>query len=259
MDKVTDSYGLVLEGEFLTVYIPGLASAIPFLVKARANKGVETIPYGPLPLVSGETLPTYDGGSVIVPADGVIPARAYTDSAKTFPLKGAYDETDMWYYPADLNERLFHVIQEVTPAFLKCDIQIPKGVKPYRFQRDKVILGLGTEPFGFSRGKTEMVHLPEIRYGYRWGNETNINLYTAVKFTYAEYIVETVKDAETIFNILTKRIPSYWITLPVFTREATVVDALTKAYGITGYPIYPPYRRTQAINEYNNLIRQVKI
>lgn len=256
--RETDELGLLLEGSILTVYLPAYGTALPFHIKARTNKGYEVFHYGPLPLKANEVLPTYDGGSATVPGDGILPARAYTDLAKTFPYSGVYDESDMWYFPSEYNDMLFHVIQKVTPSFLRCDIQIPKGVKPARFQRDKVIGGVDKD-FGFSRGVIETIHLPEIHYGYRWGNDTNIALVTKVTFIYAEYVVETVKDAETIFAILTKKIPSHWISLPIPVKDASITRALTLAYGITGYPIYPTYKKTQAINEYTQLLGSVKV
>jgi len=258
MDKVLNELGLVKESEFLTLFLPPTNKAFVFRVKSRVNIGKETINYGPLPLKSGSSLPTYEGTSTSVPADGVIPARAYTSSGLSFPLLGAYDETDMWYVPEDYRDRLFHVIQYCTPSFLRMDVQIPVNVSQGRFQKDKVMTGVDKD-FGFSRGTIEAVHIPKLRYGYRYGNDTNINLYTFVKFVYAEYIVETPKNSSLIFDVLTKRVPSHWVSLPVVVMDTAITRALTETYGIEGFEVYRADQKDQAVREYEILLREVKV
>jgi len=253
---VTDELGLVKTNEFLTVVLPAYG-ALVFRVKTRTNRGYEKLPYGPLPLSSGDALPTYEGASATVPADGVLPARAYT-TGLSFPLDGAYDETDMWYTTEDYRERLFHVIQKVTPAFLRVDVQIPKAVTQGRFQRDKVITGVDTD-FGFARGELEVVHIPRLRYGFRYGNDTNLNVYTMVNFVYAEYIVEIPKDPNLIFDVLTRRVPSHWITLPVNVTDVSIDSALDKTYGFRGFPIYGINEKERAVREYAELLREALV
>jgi len=255
--RIVDSYGLVLEGEYLTVFIPATSRAFVFRVKSRVNRGYEVIDYGPLPLPAGASLPTFDGGSVTVPSDGVIPARAYTEGL-SFPLDGAFDRNDMWYTPEDYRDRLFHVIQYVTPAFLRVDAQIPTAVTQGRFQRDKVVTGVD-KLFGFARGFYEIVHLPKVHYGYRYGNETNVDLYTFVKFVYAEYVVETPRNSSLIFDVLTRRLPSKWVTLPVNIMDTTVERAMIDAYGITGFPLRRLDERDRALREYDALLGEVKV
>jgi len=80
MDRVVDELGLVLEGEHLTVFIPATSKALVFRVKSRVNRGFERFHYGPLPLPANLPLPSYVGGSIPVPASGVMPATAYTDA-----------------------------------------------------------------------------------------------------------------------------------------------------------------------------------
>jgi len=255
--RIVDSYGLVLEGEYLTVFIPATSRAFVFRVKSRVNRGYEVIDYGPLPLSAGASLPTFDGGSVTVPSDGVIPARAYTEGL-SFPLEEAFDRSDMWYTPEDYRDRLFHVIQYVTPAFLRVDVQIPTAVTQGRFQKDKVVTGV-SKPFGFARGFYEIVHLPKVHYGYRYGNETNVDLRTFVKFVYAEYVVETPRSSSLIFDVLTRRLPSKWVSLPVNIMDATVERALIDVYGVTGFPLYRLDERDRALREYDALLRGVKV
>jgi hypothetical protein len=254
---VTDELGLCPENAFLTAFIPVTSKALVFRVKSRVNRRYEVLSYGPLPLASGTTLPTYEGTSVSVPADGVMPARAYTPGLM-FPMSGAYDSSDMWYTPEDYRDRLFHVIQYVTPAFLRVDVQIPMAVTQGRFQKDKIVTGVDRD-FGFSRGSYETVHVPKVHYGYRYGNDTNANLYSFVRFVYAEYLIETPKNASLIFDILTRRIPSHWISLPINVMDTSVERALTEAYGITGFPVYRQDMREIAIREYDALLREVKI
>ena len=259
MDKVVDELGLCPENGFLTCFIPALGKALVFRVKSRVNRRYEVLHYGPLPLTSGTTLPTYEGASVTVPANGVIPARAYTKDGLAFPTTlSVYDKSDMWYLPTDDRDRLFHVIQYVTPAFLRIDVQIPTGVSQGRFQKDRVTTGVDKD-FGFSRGTYEIVHLPGIRYGYRYGNDTNVNLYTSVKFTYGEYIIEIPRNSNLIFDILTRRAQSHWITLPINYTDPSITRALTETYGIEGFPVYRQDERDRAIREYESLLGGVKI
>jgi hypothetical protein len=255
---VVDSLGLVLENEHLTVYIPVTNKAFVFRVKSRYNKGFERINYGPLPLPRGLPLGSYLGGTSMVPVTGVLPAYSYVmiGGEVTFPMSGTYDETDMWYIPKDWRERLFHVILDVYPRWLRIDLTIPKGVVQRRFQRDKITLGI-EKNFGFSRGRIETVHFPEIRYGYRFGNDTNLNIYTSAIITYGEYVVEIPKDAEMIFNILTRRYPSHWVTLPVTSYDETIRRGFTETYGIEGFTVYPINKRSEALAEYNKLMKDI--
>ena len=248
---------LVQENGFLTCYMPALNRALVFRVKCRVNRE-PVFNYGPLPLTAGETLPTFEGGSVTVPAGGVMPARAYTPTGRSFPMPGAYDETDMWYVPEDYRERVFHVIQKITPSFLRVDVQIPTGVTQGRFQKDKIVTGVDAS-LGFSRGTIETVHLPRLHYGYRWANDTNLSVYSSVRFTYGEYVVETPKDASLIFDILTRRVQSHWISLPINVLDPSIESALMLTYGFTGFPVYGIHQRDQALKEYNELIKRVKV
>jgi len=258
VDKVVDSLGLVQENSFLAVYIPATNRAFVFRVKSRANKGFERIAYGPLPLPSGTTLATFTGGTVSVPADGVLPAMSLIPVGITFPYTGAYDSTDMWYLSEDYRDRVFHVITRVTPRWLRIDLQIPTGVVQLRFQRDKLPLGIERD-WGFSRGVIETVHIPEVHYGYRFANDTNMNVYTFVEFIYGEYIIDIPKDPYLIFGVLSKKVPHHFITLPVNVYDATLREALVKVYGIEGFPVYPIHERDKAVKEYTELLKEVKI
>lgn len=267
--KVLDQLGLILENSFLTVYIPASQKALVFRVISRQNKGAEEIPYGPLPLPSGTPLPTYDGTTATVPADGVIPSRAFTSKGLRFPIgKGtplplettAASASDMWHLPAkEFKERIFHILMEVTPKTLRCDLQIPTEVTQQRFQRTKVTLGIEYD-WGFQRGGLETIQIPGVHYGWRFGNDLNPDFYTYVKFTYGEYIIEIPKDPETIFNILNRRTPAHWVTLPVIGSYDTTFDrVLTANYGFDGFPLYSFDQKEKAISEYRTLLKEAKI
>jgi len=119
---------------------------------------------------------------------------------------------------------------------------------------------LGVEKlFGYSRGSIEDNPLPKLHYGYRFGNDSNLSVYTGVDFTYGEYVVEIPKDAELIFNILTRRVPSYWVTMPIAVYDDSIRRAFTETYGIEGFTVYPVTKREEAISEYNTLLKEVKV
>jgi hypothetical protein len=250
------------ENEILAVYIPATKSFIPFRVKSIANKGFEEINYGALPIKSGTTLYTYDGTTTTVPADGVLPARAYTLSGILFPptsdITTLFDTTDMWYTNEDYATRLFHVVLRTTPAFLRTDVQVPVGVIQRFFQKANASVGVD-KTFGFKRGEVETVIFPKIHYGWRFGNDTNMSVYTFAKFIYREYEVEIVKDPDTIFNISVYRFPAKWKTAPIMAWDYSIKQAFETVYGFSGYPIHTVYERDQAIAEYRNLAMGVKI
>jgi hypothetical protein len=246
---------LLKPNSYLVLYIPPSNRALVFRVKS-----VQPFPqfcYGPIPIKSGETLTSYDGGTVTAPADGVIPARSYT-SPKTFPLSGAYDPSDMWYYPSEESERLYHVFQQVTPGFLRVDVQIPMGSVQTRFQRGRVITGVDRD-FGFARGGLETFHLPKLHYGFRYGNDTNLNLRTSVEFLYGEYVVETPRDAELIFNILQRKVPAYWYDLPIVSYDPDIKSSLLDSYGFEGFLLYRLDEKDKALADYAKGLERVRI
>lgn len=247
---------LVDENRFLTVFLPAYGAFV-FRVLHIVNKNYDVFNYGPLPLTTSTVLSSYDGGSVTPSEDGCIPARSYTENGVTFPLQGAFDATDMWYLNEDYRDRVFHVVLEVSPSFLRVDLEIPKGVKQSRFQKDKIIGGVKSD-FGFSRGRIETVHIPRIHYGYRFGNDTNVEWRTYARFRYGEYVVEIPDDPELIFDVLTGRVNSHWVTLPVNSVDDTVTVALRAVYGFTGFRIFPVNKRSEAISEYSSNLSEVK-
>lgn len=259
--KVTDKYGLVENNNYLVVFVPASEKAIPFKVLARQNYGGEVLNYGALPITASEVWGSYDGGTTTAPAAGVTPGRAYTSTAKSFTplsdMSNAYDSGDMWYLPYDYRERLFHIRMKVTPSVLRCGMQIPKGASQQRFQKDRVILGVDKSA-GFERGGLEYVQFPEIHYGFTFGNDTNIEWYTNVKFLYGEYKIGIPADPDVVFNVLDGRINSHWVTMPVSTYDATLRVALEKSYGFDGFELYSPEERAEALVAYKKTIERAK-
>jgi len=256
--SMLDKYGLVREGGLITMYLPATGRAFVFRVTGRANKGGEVLNYGPLPTTTSDTLSTYDGGSVSPSVDGTLPARAYTDALQfSYSNTSLYDTSDMWYVPEDYRDRLFHVITMTTPAFLRIGVEAPSGVTQTYFQKTKMPIGVASD-WGFSRGRFELLHLPKLRYGYRFGNDTNLEVYTSVTFHYAEYMVEIPSDAKTIFEILTGAIPSHWVTMPIAFYDPTIKSALREVYGFEGFPVYPKWAKSDAIGIYEQLINNIK-
>jgi hypothetical protein len=261
-----DSLGLVRSGDYLTVFIPATESAIVFRVKSRVNEGREVFNYGPLPITANTSLPTYEGTSTTVPADGVLPARAYVRDGISFPfltgMENVYTKSDIWYLSEDDRDRLFHVKMYVYPPIIRTDVQIPSKITQGRFQRERVITGVDSE-LGFNRGFIEVIHLPMVDYGYRFGNDTNLNLKTFVKFVYGEYLIEIPRNADLIFDIITRKVPSYWITLPVAYIDTKIADSLVRVYGFPrdrlGFKVYRADERSKAVKEYTDILKLLKV
>lgn len=245
---------LVSEGGFLVAYIPASARALVFWVYSIRNRGYEKIHYGPLPLPQNAILPRYDGGTTTVPAPGVLPANSFTPPM-SFPMRGVYDETDMWFIAKEWRDTVFHVITNITPRWVRISVDIPMGIMQGRFQKDKIITGVPM-PFGYSRGSIEMIHLPGIRYGYRFGNDTNLDIRTAVSFTYGEYIIRIPSNPELVANILSRRISARWVTLPINVYDTAIRTSLIDTYGTEGFQIMMD--RARAVETYRQEIANVK-
>jgi len=241
------------DNDYLVTFIPATKKSLVFRVVTRANV-YPNMYYGALPLVSGETLPTLDGGSVAVPANGVLPARAYTSSGKSFPLTGAWDVNDMFYTNEEYRDRIFHIVGRSTPDFLRLGLEYPKGVKQYRYQRDNVILGI-EKTFGFGRGIIETVQFPNIHQGWLFGNDTNMPVYTGMNFQYEELIIETPRDPITIYEILSGQKKAHRIDLPISVQDPSLEIALKKNYGYYGFDTTLIKQKDAAIASYQAQIR----
>lgn len=260
MSIVTDDYGLVKDNEHLVVFVPGSKKALPFRVLARHNRGGEILNYGSIPITSGEAWGSYDGGTTTAPADNVIPNRAYTmtNSSKLFTppsdMSNTYSSTDMFYIPADdFRNRIFHIYMDLTPHFIRCGIQIPRGQNQLRYQNNRVILGVD-KTSGWQWGGLELVQFPEINMGYMFGNDTNVDWYNSVVFRYGEYIIGIPGDAETIFDLLNKNRPAHWLELPIASYDSTIRAGFNKTYAdgrdFDGFKLYSKEDKAYALNEY---------
>ena len=260
-----DQYGLGITNSYLVTVLPPIQSALVFRIKAIANDGYKLFDYGQIPTLTtdSETAFTTIGGvpsfTASPPANGTIQQTCYTQNL-TFPLTNAYDNTDMWYYPEDYRDRLFEVITNFTPAYLRVAVNIPTNVTQQGFQKNRVAGGIG-QVFGYKRGRFQVVHLPRLHYGYEFGNDCNIAPYTRIKFQYAEYIVEIPKNPQTIFQILNKdpRFPARWTNLPIVSYDPLVKDSLIRSYGFEGFPIFPLDQQSAAINAYSDLLQEALV
>jgi len=274
-NKVLDEYGLVNENEYITAFVPATKKAFIFRVLARVNAGKEVIDYGPIPstvtAATALTVPPTTGGGAVGAAepqanttwagDGTIGAESYNTTTFSWPppadLSGTFDTSDMWYLKKQYRTTLFHTIMEVTPSWLMVECEVPKGVMQGRFQNDQgVQTGMG-HTFGWSRGKVEMLHFPELHMGYRFGNDTNFDVYSAIKFTYAENRIAIPTDPDLIFDIITQQRQSHWITLPINTYDGSIVNAFNGNYGFEGFPIYDQSERSVAKDAYAKLANTI--
>ena len=261
-----DQFGLALANSYIVCVFPPTQAAMVWRVKAIANDGYKLFDYGRLPTLTtdAETQYVTNGGNPTgitpsPPAAGTIQQNCYTQNIQ-FALTNAYDNTDMWYYPEDYRDRLFEVITNITPAYLRVAVNIPTNVTQQGFQKNRVAGGIG-QVFGYKRGRFQVLHLPKLHYGYEFGNDTNIVPYVRIKFLYGEYIVEIPQDPNTIFSILNKdpRFPARWSTLPVETYDPLLKTSLVNSYGFEGFPIYPIDQKATAITTYQSLLQEALV
>ena len=255
---VLDELGLVPEGKLIYLFFPAIKKFLVFRVVTRRNRGFEVLDYGPLPITSGETLYLIDGGTVTVPADGVLPARSYTPEGKLIKpiITGTYDSEDMFYVPEGYRDTLFHVKYYITPRLIRVQPQLPKGTTHSYFQKSKVTLTI-TRDWGWRRGFIEVFHIPRVHIAFMYCNDMNIDFYTFMRIIYAEYEVTIPRDPELIYNVLTDKVPSYKFTMPYYVAEDTVTRALLDTYGIEGFPVI--WEKERAIEEYKKLLGEVKL
>lgn len=256
---IVDKYGLVKDNELLVVYYPATNKAMVFRVVSRQNKQFEVWDWGTLPTTAGTVLNTYDGTTKTVGFNGELPARSYT-TGLYFPQANCWDPTDQWFVPYTWNDRVYHVRTYVDPGFVRVGLQIPKGVNQSRFQKERIVGGADQEiGFGYNFGEMETVHLPEIHYGYVFGNDSNAPLRTGVKFVYGEYVVNIPSSASLIFDVLSRAYPAHWVGMPVSTTDAQITQSLKKTWGFDGFSVYPSLQRTDAIAEYTAILTSADV
>jgi len=259
-----DRFGLVEDNQYLVVEIPAYESFIPFKVKYRVNRGYERIDYGPIPTTSGTSYPTLDGGTATVPEDGVMPAMAYmpTSDPIVFPASGVgltygvSDTDDMFYISEkDFDNRVIHLHASFSPSWLRIVVDMPRSTLQGMYQKATLDINMG---MGFRRGGIETVILPAVKIGWRFANDTNMDVYTVARFVYGEYVVDIVNDAEMVFNLGVGKVKAKRVVLPVNVPSYDFEDALRKTWGFTGFKMYAEHEKSIAISEYNEVISELR-
>jgi len=178
-----------------------------------------------------------------------VPSTFYV--AGTFP----WGNNDIWY--TQIPRRLFEVQQYVTPGWTRIGVDIPTGQNQETLQ-DQVAGGVDQD-FGWMRGHRFIVHVPNLHYGYGYGNDTNFPVYTRVVFRYAEQEVELAKDPNVIFGVMTGAIPAHRVTMPVASYQASIRTSLIQDYGFDGFPAFPANQRGDAIATFAQLLAANKL
>ena len=264
--KVLDELGFVREYGYVCIYVPAYERFLVFQVISRLNRGHERFIYGPLPLKSGTTIGTLEGGSTTVPADGVFPARGAIpiELAITFPV-GAYeslfpnikDKNDIFYH--EYSDQIYHVKVHLTPPFIKVQVTPWKGIGQYWYQEQNYLTL--AHPTGWSYGSVELWYFPKVHWYLALANEMYFDVYTRVIFHYAIYRVRIPKDPELIYDIIvTQKVPAYHFTLQYFRRVREVDRKLSEVYGFKIDEIGFPWirDRDEAIKEYRRILDMVK-
>lgn len=261
--QIVDEYNLTLPNNYLELFIPAYNKSLVFLVKYRKNPVASLLNYGPLPTTTSTGLTVYNGvgggtgGSATPAAAGELPAASWVKGMQfnvpsTFYVTGTFPwgNNDIWFTQVPL--RLFEVNTLLTPAFTRISVDIPTNQNQETLQ-DQVAGGVDQD-FGWKRGRFFTVHIPNIHYGYDFGNDSNIALYTRCEFRYAEQVVQPVADPATVFAVITGQIPAHHVQLPVVSPNTQVEGALNQTYGFTGFDVYPPNQRGAALVAYATAI-----
>jgi len=252
---VLDKHGFVKEGEHVIMLFPPYDSFIPFRVKSIANKEAEYLNYGPVPY----TFTGYPEG--VIPGRNVTEGFTFKDITKRLPPELA---PDMFYH--DKAYKLIHAYINITPHLFRIFREIPVGVKQIVYMElvgfDVAIDSL-VALFGYKVGIVEQFFLPDFHINWFIHNATNMDLRTNVMIKYAEYNVEIPRDANLIFNLLMRKIPAYWYTLPITSPRIEFERMFEVRYGfpreVRGFPFYKAYEREKALREIPPILEKLKI
>ncbi|MFQ6075626.1 MAG: hypothetical protein ACE5Z5_05780 [Candidatus Bathyarchaeia archaeon] len=252
MAEVLDEKGFVLEGEHILISIPAYDAVLPLRVKARVNKGAETLNYGPFPY----TFPGYPEG--VVRGGNVTEAVTFKDITGRYPPERA---ADMFLYKEP--SILLHAYVDIKPYLFRIFQWIPTGTKQIRFLR-LVPFEAGSDvipstDFGYWVGVKEQVFLPNFHINWQLANRTNMDLRTHVGIRYAEYEVEIPRDPPTIFNLIQRRVPAYWFTLAAITKFVEGDAMFREIYKVEPIPFYRSYEEERALREIPELIGEAVI
>jgi hypothetical protein len=254
---VVDPYSLTRPNSFLNLFIPATNRSVVLYVKYRHNPNYTLLNYGPLPTTTSSAFSNYNGlaggtGGGSNPAgNGQMPASSWIKginfpsqnalSSVSFNVSGTFPfgSSDIFY--SQNANRILEVYQAVWPRWVRVGIDVPVSQSQQSLQ-DTVTGGVDQD-FGWNRGRSYAVHLPWIHYGYDYGNDTNLPIYTKVFFRYAEQEVALVTDPQLIFDIINNKRPNHYVQMPIVQSQSTISQALQQAYGFPtstpGFPVYP--------------------
>jgi len=255
-DRVLDENGFVREGEHVLIVFPAYNSVLPLRVKAVVNKNANWWNYGPLPYTFSD-----------IGVEGVVKARSCTDGFRfkdrTGRLTGE-QAGDMFYH--NKPSKLIHAYVDIKPHLFRIYHEIPSGVKQYTYMEAVTFttsVDEYTSDFGYTTGVVEMFFLPGFHIDWFVANWTNMNLRTNVMIKFAEYEVELPTDPKLIFNLMMRRVPSYWWTLPVTSSRVEFDRMFSDIYKfpaeVKGIPLYRSYEEEKALREIPDLIKEVVI
>ena len=273
---VTDEYGLTYPNQFLDLFFPATGQSIVLYVRNRQNPVASLFNWGPLPTTTSTAFTVYNGegggfgGSAFPTVAGTIPAAGWFKGmqfgippapngstwAPNVNVQGTFPSgnNDVWYTLSA--NRLFEVLQYVTPAWLRVSMDIPTGQNQQILQQ--TVAGGVDQDFGWKRGTWYGVHIPGIHYGYEYGNDTNVQVMSRIFFRYAEQFVAVVTEPRIVFEVINNAIPNHKVYMPVVSNQDAVAAPLMAAYGYTGVPVYPRSMREQALPQYKNILDQAK-
>lgn len=254
-NRVLDEDGFIKEGEHILVIFPAYNSILPLRVKSIDNKHTKWFNYGPVPY-------TFNGYS-----EGIMKNRSATPGFKFTDITGMLtgeEAGDMFYHKKA--EMLLHAQIDIKPHLFRIFQEIPVGSKQVTYIRAVTFttgVGEATANFGYFVGVKEQIFLPNFHIDWFVHNATNMDLRTNVMMKYAEYTVELPKDADLIFNMMMRKIPAYWYTLPVTTTRTDLDRMFEEVYKFSaekhGIPFYRSYEREKALREIPEIIRGAAI
>ena len=250
-ERVIDQHGFLREGEHIVVVLPAYNAAIPFRVRSVDNKDTHWINYGPVPY-------TFTGYS-----KGVIPGRNATPGFKFSDITGMLtgeQATDMFYHKKE--DILIHAYVDIRPHLFRIYREIPTGTKQTRYLRTVTFtttVGQNTSLFGYTVGVVEQFFFPNFHIDWFVHNATNMDLRTNVMIKYAEYTVEIPRDPEFIFNLMLRKYPAYWYTLPIQTKFTEMDRLFSEIYKMKMIPLYKTYERERALSEIPEMIKEAVI
>jgi hypothetical protein len=253
--RVLDSDGFLKEGEHILVVWPIYDTILPLRVKSIANKHAKFFNYGPVPF----TFSGYPKG--VIPGKSVAGPFRFIDI--TGRLTGEY-AGDMFYH--NKAYKLIHAYVDIRPHLFRIYQEIPSGAKQYIYMEavtHTTDVDVATSDFGYFTGVKEMLFFPDFHIDWYLYNGTNLPLRTYVSIKYAEYNVEIPRDPALVFDMMMRRYPAYWYTMPITTDRKEFRRMFTERYGFPedrpGIPFYRAYEKPVALREIPEILKGVKI